>query len=534
MGLDFPFKFTGAGNPANATKTKSSIVSQSIFSLPLVRGACAPILKTFCSLVLALTLGLGMAGEAKARPRPAAIVVDAKSGKVMYSEDPDGLRYPASLTKMMTLYLVFEALETGRISLNSRVPVSAHAANQAPSKLGVRAGQTFTVEQGILALVTRSANDCATAFAEFLGGSEPRFGKMMTAKARSLGMTRTVYYNANGLPDPRQVTTARDQARLGVALRKHFPEYYGYFSTRVFKYGRQTIPSHNRLVGTVRGVDGIKTGYTRAAGFNLVTSAQLDGHSVVGVVLGGTSTPQRDGKMRRLIETYLPLSSRRGDSDAFVSMQSKKTVETAYAEEPAKQPADEELEVASASADVDLPHKGPVPDTRYVADDRASADETQSASLDDSQPAADDQVADAEPTNTVPVIRAKTIRITKKVAQVDVPVPQEDLTRAVPKIEAKAEQKVDTVTTASTRSEAQPKGWVIQVGAAPGKEEAMNLLQKAQDKGGRVLRSATPFTVAYNQMYRARFSGFRDQDQAVNACKALKRKGISCWASLQQ
>jgi D-alanyl-D-alanine carboxypeptidase len=511
-------------------------VSQSKFSLPFLSGKFAPFVKTVCSLALAVSLGLGMATEAKARPRPAAIVVDAKSGKVMYSEDPDGLRYPASLTKMMTLYLVFEALETGRISLNSRVPVSEHAANQAPSKLGVRAGGTFTVEQGILALVTRSANDCATAFAEFLGGSEPRFGKMMTAKARSLGMTRTVYYNANGLPDPRQVTTARDQARLGVALRKHFPEYYGYFSTRAFRFGRQVIPSHNRLVGSVRGVDGIKTGYTRAAGFNLVTSAQLDGHSVVGVVLGGTSTPQRDSKMRKLIETYLPIASRRGDSDAFVSMQSKRSVETAYAEEPAKQADDQDVEIASTSDDIDLPHKGPVPDTRYVEDDQATADDTQTASLDDSQPVADQpQVADADPVNTVPVVRTKTIRITKtkKIAQVNVPVPSEDLTREVPKIEAKAEEKVDTVTTASTNAEPHAKGWVIQVGAAPGKEEAMNLLQKAQDKGGRVLRSATPFTVAYNQMFRARFGGFRDQDAAVNACKALKRKGVSCWASLQ-
>jgi D-alanyl-D-alanine carboxypeptidase len=358
---------------------------------------------------------------------------------------------------------------------------------------------------------------------------------MMTAKARSLGMTRTVYYNANGLPDPRQVTTARDQARLGVALRKHFPEYYGYFSTRAFRYGHQVIPSHNRLVGSVRGVDGIKTGYTRAAGFNLVTSAQLDGHSVVGVVLGGTSTPQRDSKMRKLIETYLPKASRRGDSDAFVSMQSKHSVETAYAEVPARQADNQSVEVASTTDDLDLPHKGPVPETRYVEDDQATADDMRTASLDDSQPAADEQVADADPVNTVPVIRAKTIRITKtrKVAQVNVPVPSENLTREVPKIEAKAEEKVDNVTTASTKAEPATKGWVIQVGAAPGKDEAMNLLQKAQDKGGRVLRSATPFTVAYNQMYRARFAGFRDQDAAVNACKALKRKGISCWASLQ-
>lgn len=488
--------------------------------------------KTLCSVALAVSVGFGIVSEAKAGPRPAAIVVDAKSGKVMYQEDPDGLRYPASLTKMMTLYLVFEALESGRISLNSRVPVSQHAASQAPSKLGVRAGQTFTVEQGILALVTRSANDCATAFAEFLGGSEPRFGKMMTAKARSLGMSRTVYYNANGLPDPRQVTTARDQARLGVALRKHFPEYFGYFSTRVFKYGRQTIPSHNRLVGSVRGVDGIKTGYTRAAGFNLVTSAQLDGRSVVGVVLGGTSGRQRDGKMRQLIEAYLPQASRRGDSDAFVSMRSKRTVDTAYVTQPAKQEEEGQLEVASAADDVDLPHKGPLPETRYVDADPAS-DDTQTASLDDSRPVKR-QVADADTNTMVPVIRTKTIRISnKKVAQRNIPIPSEDLTRDMAKVEAKAEPKVDKVTTASTQSDAQPKGWVIQVGAAPGKDEAMTLLQKAQDKGGKVLRSATPFTVAYNDLYRARFGGFRNQDAAVNACKVLKSKGVSCWASQQ-
>ena len=504
-------------------------MSQSKFSLPSLQGMCVPIVKTFCSAVLAMSLGFGIAGEAKAGPRQAAIVVDAKSGKVMYTEDPDGLRYPASLTKMMTLYLVFEALESGRISLNSRVPVSQHAANQAPSKLGVRAGQTFTVEQGILALVTRSANDCATAFAEFLGGSEPRFGKMMTAKARSLGMSRTIYYNANGLPDPRQVTTARDQARLGVALRKHFPEYYGYFATRVFKYGRQTIPSHNRLVGSVRGVDGIKTGYTRAAGFNLVTSAQLNGRSVVGVVLGGTSTPQRDSKMRRLIETYLPMASRRGDSDAFVSMQSKKTVETAYVEEKQPQPAEQELEVASTSDDLDLPHKGPVPETRYVEDDQASDNQVADNQTSDTT-VADARADDADTSNMVPVIRTKTIRISnKKAARLEVPVPTEDLTRSIPKVE----QKVDNVTTASTNSDSGEKGWVIQVGAAPGKQEAMNLLQTAQEKGGRVLRSATPFTVAYNQLYRARFGGFRDQDAAVSACKTLKRKGISCWASLQ-
>jgi D-alanyl-D-alanine carboxypeptidase len=278
----------------------------------------------------------------------------------------------------------------------------------------------------------------------------------------------------------------------------------------------------------VRGVDGIKTGYTRAAGFNLVTSAQLDGRSIVGVVLGGTSTPQRDTKMRRLVEAYLPLASRRGDSDAFVSMQSKKTVETAYAEQATTTSADAAMQVASASSDLDLPHKGPMPETRYSDDNQASSEDQGDT----------EQVADADPQNLVPVVRKKTIRLSgQKVAQLEVPVPAENLTRSVavvePKAERKAEQKVDQLTTASTSSDTDRKGWVIQVGAAPGKDEAMGLLQKAQDKGGKVLRAATPFTIAYNEMYRARFSGFRNQDAAVNACKALKRKGVSCWASLQ-
>jgi D-alanyl-D-alanine carboxypeptidase len=483
-------------------------VSKFKFSLPTLKGKCISFAKSVCTALLAATLLCGATAQALAGPKPASIVIDAKSGKVMYSEDPDGLRYPASLTKMMTLYMVFEALESGRISLNSRVPVSKFAASQSPSKLGVRAGQTFTVEQGIKALVTRSANDCATALAEFLGGSEPRFGRMMTAKARSLGMTRTIYHNANGLPDSRQVTTARDQARLGVALRKHFPEYYGYFSTRSFKYGKQVIGNHNRLLGAVRGVDGIKTGFTRAAGFNLVTSAQVDGRSLVAVVMGGQSGRSRDAKMRRLVEAYLPQASRNGKSDAFVSMKAKHKVETAFANTETRG-IEQDVEVASASDDLDLPNNGPVPETRYVAND---------------------QLADEAQDETVPVKRIKTVKVSK-VASLDAakPVPAEELTREMP--------KVDQVTTASTSTESSPKGWVIQVGAAPGKAEAQKLLQKAQDKGGKVLRSATPFTVAFSkgseQLYRARFGGFRNQDSAVNACKALKRQGVGCWASLQ-
>ena len=241
-----------------------------------------------------------------ANPKYAGIVVDAKTGNVLYSENADRLQYPASLTKMMTLYMTFEALEQGRIRLDTPVPFSAHAAAQAPTKLGVRAGGTITVEQGILGLVTLSANDAATALGEMLGGgSEDRFAQLMTAKAHALGMTRTTYRNANGLPNTAQMTTARDQARLGIALRQHFPQYYGYFSTRAFKFGSRTIRSHNRLVGSVRGVDGIKTGYTRASGFNLVSSMRRGNRHLIGVVLGGRSGGSRDAIMRNLLAENL-------------------------------------------------------------------------------------------------------------------------------------------------------------------------------------------------------------------------------------
>nr|WP_280778353.1 D-alanyl-D-alanine carboxypeptidase [Rhizobium sp. SG_E_25_P2] len=467
---------------------------------------------------MAATLVFANASESLAGPKPASIVIDARNGKVMHQEDPDGLRYPASLTKMMTLYMVFDALESGRISLRTKITMSKHAASQSPTKLGIGAGRSFTVEQGILSLVTLSANDCATAFAEFLGGSEPRFGKMMTAKARGLGMSRTIYVNANGLPDSRQVTTARDQARLSLALRKHFPQYYGYFQTRSFTYGKRVIGNHNRLLGVVRGVDGIKTGFTRAAGFNLATSAKIDGRSIVAVVLGSPSGGARNAKMRRLVEANLPKASRKGDGEAFVSMASKNAVDTAYATPSAKSaPA---MEVASADHSLDLPHKGPVPQARY--DDGAQGQELQ-----------------ADAADTVPVIRAKTVKITKT-ASLDsaVGAPDTGSLAEIPERPVAETPKVDSVTTASTApSESYGKGWVIQVGTASERQEAMNILDRVKDKGGRALRAATPFAMAFSnggaQVYRARFGGFADQSAAVNACKALKRKGVGCWAAMQ-
>jgi D-alanyl-D-alanine carboxypeptidase len=238
-------------------------------------------------------------------PKFASIIVDGNSGSVLQATSPDGIRHPASLTKIMTLYLLFERLESGKLKLDTEMPVSQHAADQDPTKLNLRAGQTIRVEDAIKGLVTRSANDAAVVIAEAIGGDEDDFAQMMTRKARSLGMSRTVYRNANGLPNDEQVTTARDQATLGRAIQERFPRYYRYFATATFNWRGQSIRNHNHLLGNVEGVDGIKTGYTRASGFNLVTSMRRGNRHLIGVVLGGRSGGSRDAIMRNLLAENL-------------------------------------------------------------------------------------------------------------------------------------------------------------------------------------------------------------------------------------
>ena len=242
-------------------------------------------------------------------PPYADIVVDANSGQVLHNTNADSLRHPASLTKIMTLYLLFEQLDAGKLRLDSRLEVSDHASQQAPSKLGLMPGQTIAVEDAIRALVTKSANDVAVVIAEAIGGDEDSFARMMTRKARALGMSRTVYANASGLPDADQLTTARDQATLGRAIQDRFPREYRYFSTPSFVYRGYAIRNHNKLLGRVQGVDGIKTGYTRDSGFNLVTSLRRGPRHVVAVVLGGTSGAARDARMRGLIEQEIASAS---------------------------------------------------------------------------------------------------------------------------------------------------------------------------------------------------------------------------------
>src|SRR5712675_630261 len=244
-------------------------------------------------------------------PAFSSIIVDGNSGATLSANNPDASRHPASLTKIMTLYLLFERLDAGKMKLDTEMDVSEHASEQAPTKLGLRPGQSIAVEDAIKGLVTRSANDAAVVIAEAIAGDEGDFAKLMTRKARALGMTKTVYRNASGLPDDEQVTTARDQATLGRSIQERFPRYYRYFSTTAFNYHGHSIRNHNKLLGNVEGVDGIKTGYTRASGFNLVTSMRRGNRHLVGVVMGGRSGGSRDAIMRNLLAENLEKASTR-------------------------------------------------------------------------------------------------------------------------------------------------------------------------------------------------------------------------------
>src|SRR5580658_2989334 len=248
--------------------------------------------------------------ESDYSPLHSSIVVDANTGKTLEESNADSLRHPASLTKIMTLYLLFERLDAGKMKLSTMMPVSEHAAEQAPTKLGLKDGQNLEVEDAIRGVVTRSANDAAVVIAEAIGGDEESFAKLMTAKAHALGMSHTTYVNASGLPDDNQVTTARDQALLGRAIQDQFPRYYHYFSLPSFTFRGEEIRNHDHLLGQY-GVDGIKTGYTRASGFNLVTSLHRDGRHIVAVVMGGSSAGARDAQMRELIEAHIDEASNR-------------------------------------------------------------------------------------------------------------------------------------------------------------------------------------------------------------------------------
>ena len=424
------------------------------------------------------------AAPASANAKYAAIVIDANTGKTLFASNADAPRYPASLTKMMTLYMVFEAMANGRISKSTRIPFSANAATEPPTKLGIKAGGSITVEDAIYALVTKSANDVSTATAEFLGGSEQRFAQMMTAKARALGMRNTTFRNAHGLPNAEQRTTARDMATLGLALREHYPQYYSYFSTRSVTVAGKRLNSHNRMLGRIKGVDGIKTGYIRASGFNLVSSVRSGNRSIVAVVMGGQTAKSRDDHMASLIQRHLPQASTRGGAPLVAS---RKTIAP--------------TEVVAAGA-VALPSRNiPLPD------DRPTDSITAFAAAAPAKAAI--TAASVFPTPAVPTARPSVEVEFEETGEGDIDLPTGSI----------------------------PSGWVIQVASVGSEAEARDVLARTSRDAGSLLSNATPFTEPFvkggTNYVRARFAGFSSKDAAWNACGALKKKKIACYAVQQ-
>lgn len=456
------------------------------------------------AILLSIVIAAAVQPAYAASSKYAAIVMDARTGKVLHSENADSRRYPASLTKMMTLYLVFEALQKGKITKSSPVVFSAQAATQPPTKIGVKAGGSITVEQAIYALVTRSANDASMALAEKLGGSEQAFARMMTAKAQSLGMKSTVFRNPHGLPNTGQFTTARDMARLGIALREHYPQYYGYFSAKSFRFRGKNISNHNRLLGRVRGVDGIKTGYTRASGFNLVSSVTDGNRRLVAVVLGGKSGRARDARMAQLIAANMKKTTVRGGG-ALIAR------------------ADGGGSLSKIVSRILPKRDAPVPTPKPVFDVEIAESEADVVAMEEQQIAAVEQPAPkrarkekAPQPEDIPFQVKKSVEVREQ-AYAEVPTKSKAL---------------DKMITASV-----PKGWTVQVGSSPSQSDARNALEKAAARGERILASASPFTVPFEKdgvtYHRARFGGFASQDAAVSACKQLKRKKVECYAVQQ-
>jgi D-alanyl-D-alanine carboxypeptidase len=557
-----------------------------------------------CSLVAAFSL-VAVAGQnADARrrkatgssysPAYAAIVVDANSGNVLHASNPDALRHPASLTKIMTLYLLFERLEAGKLKLDTPLKVSEHAEDQAPTKLGLEDGETIRVEDAIKGMVTRSANDAAVVVAEALADSEEEFARLMTRKAHALGMSKTVYKNASGLPNDSQVTTARDQAILGRAIQERFPAYYKYFQTQSFVFRGHTIGNHNRLLGRVDGVDGIKTGFTNASGFNLVTSLRRDKRHVVAVVLGGSSAGSRDSRMRELLSQYVPSASTKRTAPMIAEAATPKNEAPKEASKEASKGEGAKIDaiklemakkepVRAAPADAkpegqrfDLASASSVPVHLDLPPATAAQQRTAPGSTDPIQPVAvktfnvkgNNTVALAAPApfaglprpseSTREPARTETARAETPRAEparteptriaaaapageaLPPPPPgaRPGVLGVLPASVAMATPPAEPATSApeAAKETAKPRprgGWIIQVGAYPDEDEAKRRLGMVKIKALRLLSTADPFTeptVKDGTTYYRARFAGLDKDQAEAVCKFLKRSDVECVA----
>jgi D-alanyl-D-alanine carboxypeptidase len=503
-------------------------------------------------------------------PPFSSLVVDGNSGEVLQASNADAMRHPASLTKIMTLYLLFEELDAGRIRLDTPLKISPHAAEQAPSKLGLKPGQTIAVEDAIKAVVTKSANDVAVAIAENLAGSEDEFARVMTQKAHALGMAHTTYVNASGLPDDDQLTTARDLALLGRAIADHFPRYYKYFATPAFVYHGAAMRNHNHLLGTVAGVDGIKTGYTRASGFNLVTSVHRDGRYLVAVVLGGHSAFARDARMRELVNSHIrqaalrhtaPHVAERSDetdrqpepspATPAKARVSSRPDPTPTASVSARAPASSSEPIHPVMVKTISYRTAPMPTAtlapmpalmpvaaRAAAPTPPAAAPATSASI--TQPGDGSRtvvVASAEPGEIAIAGKVDPQRTAAKADIAKADVAKADIAKGDI---AKADiAKPDIVKADIAKSEPTPPqahargGWLIQIGAYDAEAEARQHLSAAQSQAHATLAAAEPFTERVQKgdkaLYRARFAGF-DRGAAEAACRELKRSDFECMA----
>jgi D-alanyl-D-alanine carboxypeptidase len=508
--------------------------------------------QSFAVVVLAGALLAALADDAEARKRKrkaagytppyAEFVTDVNSGRTLRAVNADSPRFPASITKVMTLYLLFEQLERGKITMNTRFEVSAFAAGQSPSKLGMRPGSSIRVEDAINALITKSANDVAVTVAENIAGDQDSFARMMTRKARAIGMSRTTFRNASGLPNPKQVTTARDLSKLGIAMKQNFPQYYHLFSQRAFAYRGDVMRNHNRLLGRIEGVDGIKTGYTRASGFNLLTSAKLGNREIIAVVLGGRSGRQRDNRVAQLVLNNLPrattqvASARRrlqlasvepdAGAEAIAADEGASSTRLALAEEPVETPRQRRARAAVVAVAESVPTEQQAAEAiltgpAVLKGKRRKAVETIAATPEKAEPGM--RWIESEPATG----KKKKKRKPEQVALLP---DDSTITNATAGQPAAAEQAA----VAQAQENAKPaSGWVIQIAAAPSEEEARAILDKAQKRQRKVLASAQPFTESVKKgdstLWRARFSGF-ENGEAQAACSALKRSGFDCIA----
>ncbi len=436
----------------------------------------------------ALTLALTSASAAYAA-KFSTVVVDARTGAIISADDADGKRYPASLTKMMTLYIVFQDLKAGRIKLSTPLKVSRRAAGMSPSKLGLKPGSTITVEQAIKALVIKSANDAAATVGENLGrGSEAAFAQRMTRVAHSIGMSRTTFKNASGLPNPGQVTTARDMATLGLRLMRDYPQYYPYFRSTSFVFKGRMIRGHNRLVGRFSGTDGIKTGYINASGFNLVTSTKRDGKRVVGVVMGARSSGSRNAHMMTIISRALP-KAKSGNTVAAVAGSSKgiinpivNTKQVAVAQQPEVAPEQDKELLAAVAAEAAIEDK---------EDGEAEGPQVLEAKLEEP---VDDNQAEA---------------------------------KKLPFAVKPAANKTDDVTVASL-----PDKFSVQIGAFKNKKDAQTTLGNMRAAVGKDMKGTDARTIAVKKSgkmtYRVLISGFSEEKLAKKSCAKASKMGKAC------